>query len=378
MTSRRRSTPATSTAATDRTGCSMSMAIAHEWISARAGSEKVFEELAALFPAADLYALTHTPGVRIATGNRPIRTTWLNRTGWLRDRRGLLLPLMPLAWRTTGRGRSYSTVITSSHACVKGFRPARGARHFCYVHAPMRYVWNPDIDARGGSMLAAPARAALRRWDRQSADWVDSFAANSSAVASRIRSVYGREARVIAPPVDTAFFSGAPDLPRRGLVTLGRLIPYKGHDVAIRVAANLGLPLTIVGRGPEEQRLRGLAAEVGGRVTFLIDASDDEVRRAVASAAALLFAANEDFGIVPVEAQAAGTPVIGPAIGGLLDTVVPGVTGILAADLSVESMARATEEALSANLSGEQCRINADRFSVRRFRCEIAAWVASG
>jgi len=353
------------------------MGIAHEWVSARAGSEKVFEELALAFPEADLWALTVTPSVALETSGRRIRTTFLNRLGPLRERRGALLPLMPLAWRAAGRSTSYDTVITSSHACVKGFRPGRTARHFCYVHAPMRYVWNPEIDNRGSMKFAAPARAMLRRWDRRSAAWVDSFAANSSAVASRVLAVYGREARVIHPPVEVEFFSRAPAGVREGLVSLGRLIPYKGHDLAIKVAARLGEPITVVGRGPEERNLRELAASEGARATFLVGATDHQVRAAVASSRALLFAANEDFGIVPVEAQAAGTPVVGPALGGLLDTVVPGVTGELAPDLSVEALSATALQALERGYDEAACRDNALRFSPSRFRREIREWVKS-
>lgn len=353
----------------------MSIAIAHEWLSARAGSEKVFEELARLYPDADLYALTRTPGVDIETGGRAVSTTFLDRLGPLRDRRAVLLPLMPLAWRWSGRSAQYDTVVTSSHACVKGFRPGRTARHLCYVHAPMRYAWNPEIDARGGSRLAAPARRALRGWDRHSADWVDSFAANSSAVAARIEQVYGRTAAVIHPPVNIDFFSSAPTRERNGLVTLGRLIPYKGHDQAIKVAAELGEPITVIGRGPEESRLRELARALGVDARFLTNASDIAVRDEVAGARVLLFPANEDFGIVPVEAQAAGTPVVGPGVGGLLDTVQPGMTGELAWDQSVSALAEATCKALMSAFAPESCRANAERFSVERFDREIRDWV---
>jgi len=354
------------------------MAIAHEWVSARAGSEKVFEELARIYPEADLYALTATPGVNLETGGREIRTTVLDRLGPMRDRRGLLLPAMPAAWRAMARDEHYDTVITSSHACVKGFKPGRGARHFCYVHAPMRYAWNPEIDARGGGLAAAPARAALRRWDRRSVRWVDDFAANSSAVADRIKQFYGREARVIHPPVDTTFFAAAKPQARDGLVTLGRLIPYKGHDIAIRTAAELGVFIRIVGRGPEEERLRSLASDLGVRAEFVTNASDREVRDAVASARALIFAAIEDFGIVPVEAQAAGTPVVGPAAGGLLDTVTDGVTGILAEDLSVASMVAAAHDVFARDIDPLVCKDAARRFGVDRFRDEVCSWLVGG
>ncbi|GAB3855721.1 glycosyltransferase family 4 protein [Nocardioides maradonensis] len=351
------------------------VAIAHEWVAARAGSEKVFEELALTYPDADLYAMTVTPGVDLDVSGRAIRTTPLDRLGGLRDRRGLLLPVMPGAWRVTGRRERYDTVITSSHACVKGFRPGREARHLCYVHAPMRYAWNPEIDDRGAGRLAGPARAVLRRWDLRSTRWVDSFAANSSAVAERIERFYGRGAQVIHPPVDTDFFAGASEQTREGLVTLGRFIPYKGHDIAIRVAAELDVPIKVVGRGPEEDRLRAVAASVGARAEFVVGAPDDVVRDAVASARALVFAAHEDFGIVPVEAQAAGTPVVGPALGGLVDTVAHGVTGMLAPTLSGPAIASATQDLLASSVDPHACRDNAARFGRERFRREIRQWV---
>ena len=145
------------------------MALAHEWLDARAGSEKAFEALAAIFPDADLYALTDTLGEELRTGGRAVATTAIARVPGLRSRRDLALPFMPLAWRTVTR-RRYDVVITSSHACVKGFGPAREARHLCYCYTPMRYVWDPHDRRSGVHRLAALGpRAALRRWDRRSA-----------------------------------------------------------------------------------------------------------------------------------------------------------------------------------------------------------------
>ena len=355
----------------------MDIAIAHEWIAARAGSEKVFEALAAIFPDADLFALTQTPGVNLEIGKRNIETTFLNRLGPLRDRRSALLPLMPMAWSLKGRRRNYDVVITSSHACVKGFAAGRHAPHFCYVHAPMRYVWNPEIDARGSSPLVAPLRRALKCWDKSSARWVDHFAANSSAVAERIKVAYGRDATVICPPVDTAFFSHAPELKREGLVTCGRLIPYKGHDIAIAAAARLNLPIRVVGQGPDEGRLRRYAKALGARAEFFTDASDPDLRAAMAAAEVLVYAAEEDFGIIPVEAQAAGTPVAGPRSGGLIDTVLPGQTGVLTSSLDIESITSAVEQILNGGLSDADCRQNAQRFSRERFSAEIRRWIGA-
>lgn len=346
------------------------MAIAHEWLDARAGSEKTFEAMASAFPEADLYALSKEPGVAWAV-DRDIRTTFLDVAA-LRRRRALSLPLMPLAWRTVSR-RPYDVVLTSSHACVKGFYPGRAANHFCYVHSPMRYAWYPDLDGR--SALAGPARRALRWWDRRSADWVDSFAANSNEVAGRIQEVYGREARVIHPPVDTEWFT-PDDSPRRHLLAFGRFVAYKRFDLVINVARQLDLPVIIAGSGPLEQDLRRRADGLSN-VEFVIAPSDERVRQLMRGALALLFPGREDFGIIPVEAQACGTPVVALGTGGARDTVRDGRTGILVRDATTEAFLDAIQSLTdqpTRDVRGA-CRKNAEGFAASSFSSAIHAWI---
>jgi glycosyltransferase involved in cell wall biosynthesis len=353
------------------------IAVAHEWVSARAGSEKTFEALAHAFPSADLFALTVSPHVELETGGRQIETTFLDRLGPIRNRRGLTLPLMPLAWRLAGRQRDYDLVVTSSHACAKGFWPGRAAKHLSYVHAPMRYAWSPEIDARGASPALAPARALLRSWDRRSVGWVDSFAANSTEIAGRIREFYGSDAEVINPPVDTTFFRVSDedlDRPRHGLLAFGRLIPYKRFDLAIRAASLLKTPLVVAGTGPEEASLRDLAASLGADVQFVGAPSDVALRTLYQSAEALLFPGFEDFGIVPVEAQAAGAPVVGLGKGGLLDTVVDGVTGVHCTSSSPEALAAGVKRLRAQGISAGDCRQWAERFSVSNFILRVRSW----
>jgi glycosyltransferase involved in cell wall biosynthesis len=358
------------------------IAVAHEWLAARAGSEKTFEAMARAFPDADLYALTREPGVEFDFGGRDVTTTFLDRFETTRRRRELTLPLMPFAWRWIDVRGSYDKVITSSHACAKAFPPARDALHYCYCHAPIRYAWDPDIDDRGSAVRKAlwPALAALRRWDLRSADHVDHFAANSSAVRDRIARLYGREARVIHPPVDTDWYTPGPGSPRRRALAVSRFIPYKRLDLAIKACAKAGIGLTVAGSGPGEQNLRRLAASVGGDVEFDIAPSDERLRELYRSSLAVVFPANEDFGIIPVEAQACGTPVVALDAGGARDTVVDGETGYRVSDASVDLMAEAVAAVADGRIDGAACRRNAERFSTARFVSELVEWtgISSG
>lgn len=355
------------------------MAIAHEWLEQRAGSEQTFEALAGCFPSADLYALTVNPDNGFDLNHRPVRATFLDRVGALRDHRALWLPLMPLAWRLVS-SRQYDVVITSSHACVKGFRPARAALHLCYCYTPMRYAWLPDLDSRRPRRgpLTRVALAALRSWDRNSVDWVDSFAAISATVRDRIRRFYGRNARVIYPPVDVGFFTPGPPGRRADFVlAVSRFIPYKRLDLAVEAAADAQVDLVIAGAGPEESRLRKLAGErYPGRVTFHTSPGSSDLRDLYRQARALVYAANEDFGIVPVEAQACGTPVVAINAGGTAETVVHGETGVLVPSQDPRCLGQGIRDVLRTRISSERCVRNAQRFSRDRFTHQIHRWFA--
>lgn len=357
----------------------MRLAIAHEWVQARAGSEKTFEALAQLFPNADLFALTVNKHIDLNVGNRSIQTTALDRMPVLRSHRSVSLPLMPAAWRYATK-REFDVVISSSHACSKGFRPARAAVHLCYCHTPMRYAWEADLDRRMRlpALLASPMKGALRRWDRRSARWVDSFAANSYEVRDRIRRHYGRDAVVIPPPVDTEFFT--PSTQRRGeyLLAVSRWIPYKRLDLAICVAAKVHIPLVIAGEGPLGSPLRKLADKVHpGGVTFVQAPTDEDLRDLYRFALALVFPAHEDFGIIPVESQSCGTPVVGLAAGGILDSVKDGSTGVLVPNQSVEALAEGVRAAIALGDVSKACREQAAYFSRSRFEARVTDWCRS-
>lgn len=355
----------------------MKVALVHEWITGPAGSEQVFAALAGLFPQADLFALTRNPTADIGLDSRPVRTTFLDREH-LRDRRAAILPLMPAAWRSLGR-QGYDLVISSHHSFAITNRLAEpGGAHVAYVHSPARYLWTPDIDVRGAGWAKAAPRAILRPVERRAAGRLHAVAANSRTVQERIRRYWGRDSEVIHPPVRIEYFGAAVepvlDLPEHYLLSHGRWIPYKGHMLAIDAAHVAGMPLVISGSGPEGGRLRARADETGTPVIFIESPSTAQVRELMARAAALVFPAEEDFGITPVEAQAAGTPVVALARGGSLETVRDGVSGVHVQEATAEAFGRAALSAMSIDRDG--CRSHAAEFSGRLFRRRIADWLA--
>lgn len=353
-----------------------SLAICHEWLSARDGSVKTFEAMARSFPDADLYALTWNRSAVPSFDRRPLTTTFLDRMAPLRERRMVQLPLMPLAWRYACR-RRYDVVVTSSHACAKGFWPAREALHLSYCHTPMRYLWLPSVDKRRqANRASAPAERWLKSWDVASTRWVDEFAANSTVVQQRIQAVYGRPSRLIPPPVDTAFFTPDEAAGRAGFaLAVSRMVPYKRLDLAIRACHRVGHPLVVAGTGPEEPALRALADELGADVWFVVNPDDEELRDLYREADVLIFPAEEDFGIVLVEAQACGVPVVAYGRGGSVDTVLPGVTGVLVPAQDEEALATGITTVLNGPFDPLACRRNAERFSVDRFQRSFVTWV---
>lgn len=353
-------------------------ALCHEWLSQRRGSEKTFEAMARALPEADLFALTCDLSVRFALDGRRVRTTLLDRLGPLRDRRDLHLPLMPLAWRYASR-RTYDLVVTSSHACAKGFWPGRSALHLCYCYTPMRYAWLASVDERRRRGPATRAiEDALRSWDVRAANWVDDFAAISSAVSQRITDFYGRSARVIHPPVDTGYFlpPAAGPAPGGFALVVSRLVPYKRIDLALRACHQIGYPLVVAGSGADEARLRALSAQLGSTVDFVGSPSDEALRELYRNADVLIFCGEEDFGIVMVEAQACGTPVVALGRGGSVDIVVPGRTGLLVEDQDVDAIGAAVESVLNADIDPQACRLQAERFSAERFDQKFGGWVS--
>jgi glycosyltransferase involved in cell wall biosynthesis len=273
---------------------------------------------------------------------------------------------------------SYDLVLTSHHAFATSNRlVSTDGVHLAYVHTPARYVWSPELDGRGTSPLLTPARRLLSALDRRAATRLTAIAANSAEVAARVERFWNREAVVIHPPVDVDSFAVAGpdtlDLPAGFLLALGRFVPYKNHLAAIDVAQRLGRPVVVAGRGPLLAVLRERAATSRVPVLVLDSPTGGQVRELLRRADVLLFPTVEDFGIVPVEAMASGTPVVAPTRGGSGETVLDGVSGALVEDLRVETLAAAVARAEAC--TPQACRDRARVFDVVRFRDEVRAWV---
>lgn len=297
------------------------VAVLHHWFVTRGGGERVAECLAALLPTADLFTLMHTPaGLPHTLRGRTLRASFLQRVPGAPRRHRELMPLYPEAARSLDV-RGYDLVVSSDSGPVKGARIQPGTPHLCYCHSPMRYLYD-DYDSYRKSMpwlkrlafqMFAPR---VRRADRRAAQQVTKFVANSYYVQQRIQENYGRDSQVIYPPIDLHLARCNPV--GNAYLVAGRMVPYKRTELLVKACTQLNRPLRVVGTGPEEKRLQAMA---GPSITFLGHLSREQLWDEYSRCRALLFTADEDFGMVPLEAQSCGRPVIAYGAGGSLETV---------------------------------------------------------
>jgi glycosyltransferase involved in cell wall biosynthesis len=346
-------------------------AIVHDWLTIPGGSEKVLFELMEMLPQAELFTSVYDTSRWPELRDRVVHTSFLDRVPGAQRHYPKLLPLMNAAFESFDL-TDFDLVVSSSHSCAKNALTAAGALHLCYCHTPMRHAWEPRHLA--GELGPASAFAArmmlgrLRRDDLLGASRPDVYVANSTHVAARIRKHYRRDAVVIPPPVNVERHLHRPRRERDYYLVLGRIVPYKKVDLAVGACATLGRPVKVVGEGRGLEAARAVA---GPDAEFLGYLPDEDVAELLSGARALLFGGEEDFGIVPVEAQAAGVPVIAYREGGVQDTVLEGETGVFHAEQTVTSVASAILQFESMQFDEYRIRANARRFGSARFRAEM-------
>jgi glycosyltransferase involved in cell wall biosynthesis len=355
----------------------MRVAITAEWLDTFGGGERVLQELHRMFPEAPIFTTVYDPrALPEEMQGWDVRTSFIQRIPVVRRKHLRFLPLMPLAFEQFDFSE-YDLVITTNSACAKGIITSPGTLNVCYCYTPCRYIWDLYHEYtrnHPARWLFAPMAHWLRTWDRVAADRVDHFIAISNEVSGRIQRHYRRDSEVIYPPVDVDRIRPSRKPPEDFYLVVSRLVPYKRIDLAVQAANRTGRRLLVVGRGPEERRLRAMA---GPTVEFLGWRSDEEVADLMARCRAFLFPGYEDFGIAPVEVQAAGRPVIAYARGGALDTVVDGKTGLFFQEQTAEAMADAMLDLDGQRLDPSVCRANAERFSAETFRRQIWSTVTT-
>lgn len=357
----------------------LKVAIVHDWLVG-GGAERVVMELHRMFPDAPIYTSYCSDEWRKKLDNKVV-TGYLQ--GWPFSKLRKFLPVLRIKWFESLDFSGYDLVISSSgNGEAFAVKTPKNTLHVNYCHAPTHYYWrfydqytkNPGFGifnplARLGlKLLVAP----LRKWDYKAARRADYFIANSTHIKNDIKKYYGRDAEVIYPPVDIQRFSKAKPTKRSGFVCASRLVPQKRIDLAIKACNQLNLPLTVVGDGPERQNLQKIA---GPNITFAGRVSDQEMVNQIAGAQAFIFPSFEDLGIVPIEAMAAGTPVIAFKKGGSLDYVVEGKTGALFDKQNVDSLKKVLQKFDPDTFSSNEIKKAAEQFSTQKFQTKMGEFI---
>ncbi|HET91386.1 MAG TPA: glycosyltransferase family 4 protein [Chloroflexi bacterium] len=354
----------------------MHLALVHDWLNQLGGAENVLEALVEVFPHAPVYTSMYWRQVMPASYRAwDVRPTWMDRLPGIYRRHQLYLPLYPLAFTRLDLS-AYDLVLSNKSGFCHGVQTG-AAFHICYCLTPTRYVWEFDAYAARESLpsplktLLRPLIALLRRWDYRAAQRVDRFVAISREIQERIQRYYHRESSIIYPPVDVDRYTPA-SRPEDYYLIVSRLIPYKRVDLALRAFNELGLPLVIAGDGRDRDALQAMA---GPNVTFLGYVPDADLPHLLAHCKAFIFPGREDFGIAPLEAQAAGRPVIAFGAGGALDTVVEGETGVFFHEPTPAALIEAVRAFDPDGIDPLACRANAERFTASVFKEQLSQLV---
>lgn len=355
----------------------MKLALVHDWLNQIGGAEDVLETLVHLYPQAPLYTSIYAPELMPERyKNWNIQTQWIDKLPGIHQHHQPYLPLYPVSWGGLDLS-AYDVVLSNKSGFCHGLKAGANTLHICYCLAPTRYVWQLDsYIAREGigkiaEMGLRPLIAAMRRWDYAAAQRVNHFIAISTEIQERIKTYYKRDSAIIFPPVDTSRFQPSAEVGDYFLI-VSRLIPYKRIDLAVQAATRLGVKLKIGGKGRDMDKLR---EQAGPRVEFLGYVPDEELPGLMAGCKAFLFPGLEDFGITPVQAEAAGRPVIAYGGGGALDTVIPGKTGELFYEMTVESLMAVMQNFDVGKYDSVVIRKHALQFDTRAFNEQISSYV---
>lgn len=358
-------------------GTNMRLTLVHDWLNQIGGAEDVLEALVALYPDAPIYTSIYWREKMPAHWQKwELHTLWIDRLPKIHQKHQAFFPLYPLAWGGL-KLADVDVVLSNKSGFCHGLKVGPKTVHICYCLAPTRYVWQYDAYMERENvpkpirLALRPLIGLLRKWDYRAAQNVHHFIAISTEIQQRIQQYYDRESVIIYPPVDTQRFVPIPDVGDYFL-SIGRLIPYKRVDLAVQACTRLGLPLKVGGRGRDIDRLKSMA---GPTVEFLGYVPDEELPGLFARAKAFIFPGLEDFGITPVQAQAAGRPVIAYKGGGALDTVIPGKTGVLFEEQTVDSLMAALQAFDASAYNPADCRTHALKFDVQVFNQQITEFV---
>jgi len=356
----------------------MKTAIIHDWLVSSGGAERVLEALCEIFPDAPVYtSVCDRSKISAALQKKDIRTSFLQKipgsTKIYRD----LLPLMPPAFQSF-RLKGFDLILSSSHACAKGVRRPKGSVHICYCHTPMRYAWDMMEDYLKYEQMNPVKKAAVpfllglvRRWDRWNSKGVDHFIANSDFVSRRIMTCYGRGSKVIHPPVDISKYRVG-EKPGAYFLAVSRLVPQKRTDIIIEAFNRLGFPLKVIGTGRELERLKSIA---GTNIELTGFVPEEDLAETLSGCRALIFASYEDFGLVPLEAQASGRPAIVYGRGGASETIIPGKTGIIFEEQTPEAVIEAVRKFETMMFDSAAIRRHAEGFDKEIFKQKIMEFI---
>lgn len=360
------------------------VAIVHDWLVTFGGAERIVQQLLIMYPQADIYTLVYDKEkMDKYFPAEKVHTSSIQKIPWATKIYTKLLKFMPKAFEEFDLS-SYDLVISSSSSCAKGVITPPTVPYVAYIHTPMRYAWDLYFDYRknSGKMTQFFMKKwipAIRQWDYISSQRIDSIVANSNYIARRIKKFWNRESTVIYPPVETERLSPNGEKPEDFYIVFSRFVTYKRIDLAIKACGRLKRNLVVIGSGSQQKELEALAAKFslnGAYITFTGRIGDDDVKDYLQRCRALIFCAEEDFGIIPVEAQACGRPVVAYGKGGALETVVNKKTGVFFNEQNVDSLIQAIEdfEALEKKNKFNSATISkhAQEFSSARFRKQFA------